>query len=255
MKLAVMQPYFFPYLGYYQAIYAVDKYILYDNLTYIKQGWMNRNKFLIVKGEPAYFIVEVKKRSRSKKIYDIELVDDNSWRSKILNSILLNYKKRPFFDEIYPVVEDVVNSEVRFLTELNSRSIIKVSNYLDIKTEISTDSGKYVELENRLRNVELEISALFPSIMLANPKKKVIRLIEICRMEGAEIFINAFGGRTLYDKHDFQQHGIKLFFIQTDKYSYQQSTDKFFPDLSIIDVLMNCGKEGTKELLKKYSLV
>lgn len=249
-----MQPYFFPYLGFYQGVHAVDKYILYDNLAYIKEGWMNKNRFLVVNGEPTYFIAEVKKKSSFRKISDIELVDNNWWRKKIMKSIFYNYKKSPFFDEIYPIVERVVNAKVGFLTELNSRSIIEVCNYLEIKAEITTDTSKYLQLEDKLANDELEISSRFPSIRLNNPEKKVIRVIEICRAEGAEIFINAIGGRKLYDKEEFERHNIKLFFVQTNQYSYQQSTEKFYSHLSIIDVLMNCGKDGTKKLLNEYTL-
>ncbi len=255
MKLAIMQPYFFPYLGYYQAIYAVDKYILYDNLAYIKEGWMNKNRFLVVNGEPAYFFVEVKKKSSFKKISDIELVDGNWWRKKILKSIFYNYKTRPFFDEICPIVERVVNAEVRFLTELNSKSIKEVCDYLDIKTEVTTDTSKYFQLEKDLSCDELEISARFPTIRLNNPEKKVIRVIEICHAEGAETFINAIGGRELYDKAEFERNNIKLFFIQTNPYSYKQSAEMFYPHLSIIDVLMNCGKDGAKKLLNEYTLI
>ncbi len=255
MKLGIMQPYFFPYLGYYQGIYAADKYILYDNLAFIKDGWMNKNRFLVVNGEPNYFIVEVKKRSSFKKISDIELVDNNSWRKKILNLILYNYKRRPFFDEIYPIVERVINAKVELLTELNSNSIIEVCNYLDIKTEINTNTSKYFQLEKKLSNDEIDISVRFPSIRLNNPDKKIIRVLEICRLEGAEIFINAIGGQKLYDKEEFERNNIKLLFVQTNQYSYEQSTKVFYPQLSIIDVLMNCGKDGTKELLSEYTLI
>lgn len=255
MKLAIMQPYFFPYIGYYQAISAVDKYILYDNLAYIKEGWMNRNRFLVVNGKPTYFAVEIKEKSSYKKISDIELVDDKRWRNKILKSIFYNYKSSPYFDEIYPIIERIVNAEIRFLTELNSKSIIEICNYLNLKTKIMTDVSEYFQLENQLSNGEIDISERFPSIKLHRSEKKVIRAIEICQLEGAEIFINAIGGQDLYDKVEFELNGIKLFFIQTNPYSYQQSTEKFYPHLSIIDVLMNCGKDGTKKLLHDYTLI
>jgi hypothetical protein len=255
MKLGIMQPYLFPYIGYFQGIHAVDKYILYDNLAYIKEGWMNKNRFLVVNGEPTYFIAEVKNKSSFKKISDIELVDNNWWHKKILKSIFYNYKTRPYFDEIYPIVERVTNAEVRFLTELNSKSIIEVCEYLDIKTEITTDTSKYFQLEDKLSSDELDISLRFPSIRLNNPEKKVVRVIEICRTEGAEIFINAIGGQKLYDKKEFERNNIELFFIHTNQFSYQQSTEIFYPHLSIIDVLMNCGKDETKKLLNEYTLL
>ena len=255
MKLAIMQPYFFPYLGYYQGIAAVDKYMLYDNLAYIKEGWMNKNRLLTIPGKPAYIIVHVKDKSSHKRINEIELADSKPWPRKMLNTILLNYKKAPFFDEVYPVVERVITSKVKLLTELNARSIIDVSRYLNITTEITTDTSKYSHLEETLVNSALAISQRFPSIKLCNPEKKVIRVIEICRAEGAEVFVNAIGGQALYDKEEFTRHGIELLFLQTQDHFYPQSTDAFHPNLSIIDVLMNCGRDGTRELLQKYTLV
>jgi hypothetical protein len=255
MKLGIMQPYFFPYLGYFQGIYAVDKYILYDNLAYIKDGWMNRNRLLVVKGKPTYFIVEIKRKSSNKKISEIEVVDGIFWRQKILKSIFYNYRNRPFFEEIYPLIERVINSDVKFLSELNFYSIIVVSNYLDIKTNITTDTSKYLELENKLSCERADLFSLFPSIKLNKPERKVVRAIEICRSEGANIFINAIGGQTLYDKAEFLRNNIKILFVKTNKYSYQQSTAEFHPNLSIIDVLMNCGKDGTKKLLNEYTLI
>jgi hypothetical protein len=255
MKLAIMQPYFFPYLGYYQTISAVDKYMLYDNLAYIKEGWVNKNRLLVVNGEPVYFLVHVKNKSSFKKIREIELVDNRHWREKMLKSIFMNYKRRPFFNEVYPLVEGVINEEVRLLTDLNAKSIFDVAKFLEIKTEITTDTSKYADLEEKLANDVMELSARFPTIRLRNPQVKVIRVLEICRAEGAETFINAWGGQALYDKEEFAQNNIELFFIRTDAYSYPQSTKVFHPHLSIVDVLMNCGKEGTQELLGQYTLV
>lgn len=255
MKLAIMQPYFFPYIGYYQAISAVDKYMLYDNLAYIKRGWVNKNRLLVVNREPVYIIVPVKDKSCLRNINETELADNKNWRKKILNTIFMNYKKTTYFEEIYSIVEHVINTEVRLLTELNANSIIDISRYLDIKTEITTETSKYFDLEEKLENDHSDILKFFPSVKLINPEKKVIRVIEICRKEGADVFINAIGGQELYNKEEFARNDIKLFFIQTKKYSYQQSTKIFYPHLSIIDVLMHCGKEKTKNLLTKYQLV
>ena len=152
MKLAIMQPYFFPYIGYYQAITAVDKYMLYDELAYIKRGWVNKNRVLIVNQKPVYIIVPVKDKSCLKQISEIEIDDDKNWRNKILNTIFMNYKKAQYFEEIYPIVENIINAKVNLLTELNAKSIIDIARYLDIKTEITTDTSKYIYLEEQLKN-------------------------------------------------------------------------------------------------------
>jgi hypothetical protein len=255
MKLAIMQPYFFPYLGYFQGICAVDKYILYDNLAYIKEGWINRNRYLVMHGKPTYFNAQIKMRSSFTKINDIELVEHRAWRQKMLNSIFFNYKPRPFFGEIYPLVELVVNADVALLTDLCALSIRTVCGYLEIPTEMTRDTSKYLALEERLASNEANFQLLFPLVCLQNLERKVIRVIEICHMEGADAFVNAIGGQSLYDKDEFNQNHIDLFFVHTRPYAYPQSTPVFYPHLSIIDVLMNCGKEGTQQLLQQYDLI
>ena len=255
MKLAIMQPYFFPYLGYFQGICAVDKYILYDNIAYIKGGWINRNRYLLTRGTPMYFIVPIKGKSSFAKIKDVELVEERSWRDKMLKFIFFNYKRRPFFIEIYPLVEQVVNADVALLTDLCSLSIRTICNYLDITTEMATDSAKFLDMEAKLSADEADLQQLFPSIRLDRFERKVIRAIAMCHIEKADVFVNAIGGRCLYDKEEFKNNDIDLFFIYTCPYSYPQSTPDFYPDLSIIDVLMNCGKEGTRRLLRQYQLI
>lgn len=255
MRLAVMQPYFFPYIGYYQAIGAVDRYILYDNVNFIKKGYMTRNRYLVVNGEPAYLIVPVREKSSYRRISQVELVADRKWRTAMLNTLYMNYKRCPYFEDVFPVVENVLHSDTDFLTTLNARSIMDVGRYLDISTEIVSDVRIYDDLEEKLNNLNGDAAALFPYLKLKQPDRKVIRAIEICRREKADVLVNAFGGLSLYDKEEFSRNEITLFFIKTDGVSYTQRSRSFYPNLSIIDVLMNCGKKETRELLQKYTLI
>lgn len=255
MKLAIMQPYFFPYIGYYQAIAAVDKFILYDEVSYIKKGWINKNRILIVNREPFHLIIPVKERSSYRKIKDIELTPDKTWRKNILNIIYFNYKKAPFFEDIYPLIEQVINSDTEYLSDFNAKTIIDVSNYLDIPTEIITNTNKFKDLEDSLSQPEEEITELFPLTRIDAPIRKIIRVLEICREEGATEYINAIGGQALYNKDEFAEHGIKLSFVKTNNIIYCQQSNVFHPNLSIIDVLFNCGKDGTNQLIKNYELI
>jgi len=255
MKLAIMQPYFFPYIGYYQAISAVDKYILYDNLNYIKEGFVNRNRYLVVNGSPSYFIVPIRHKSSFTKIRDVELVAENTWKRKMLNSFYCHYKRAPYFKDVIPVIENVLYTDTTRLTTLNTRTIIEVSRYLDIATEITADISEYYPLEEKLECKDEELPGLFPYIRSRFLDRKVIRVIEICKTEKADVFINAIGGQALYSKEDFAHHHIALFFIKTEEFTYPQQSSVFYPNLSIIDVLMNCGKEKTKDFLSKYTLV
>lgn len=255
MKIAIMQPYLFPYIGYYQAIHSVDKYILYGNLNYIKEGWVNKNRILVKNGSPAYFIANVKNKSSFKKINDIELIENNSWRRKILNSVFLNYKKSTFFESVYPLIESVFNYQTNLLVDLNIKSITEVSKYLDIPATIEANPQRYQLLEKNLEDEDyVKLSLVYDESDLAL-NKKVIRVLEICNAEKATTFINAYGGRDLYSKEIFRRYGILLNFIETQQFTYKQDSKEFFPNLSIIDVLMNCGTERTKELLTMYKLI
>lgn len=254
MKLGIMQPYFFPYIGYFQAIHAVDKYILYDNLNFIKDAWMNRNKYLVKNGNSCYFHVPLKKKSSFKKIYEIELLDVDKWKKKILNSIFLNYKKVKYFDDVYPLIEYVINYPTNKLTELNFQSIKCVCDYLNIKTELSVDSVKYNDIEIKLTAENIDEKD-FPDLKLIDWQRKVVRVLEICRIERANIFINAIGGINLYSKNVFLQNRIDLKFIKTKNIEYIQFDNDFVPDLSIIDVMMFNSPEEIREILNQYELV
>lgn len=254
MKLAIMQPYFFPYLGYFQAIHAVDKYILYDNLNFIKEAWMHRNRFLVKNENPAFFYVELRNKSSYNKIYEVELIENASWRKRIINGIFLNYKKTPYFEEVFPLLESVVNYPTSKLTELNYQSIYQVCNYLELTTKIESSPDKYTELEMQLSKEVLD-EKYFNDIAVNSMPRKVIRVLSICRNENADIFINAIGGMELYNKDMFQKNGIKLLFVNTLDYTYKQQSQIFHPHLSIIDILMNRGKEGTTQLIKNYELI
>ena len=254
MKLGIMQPYFFPYLGYFQGINAADKYILYDNLNFIKEAWMNRNRYLIKNGKSGFFTVPLKAKSSFKKICEIELIDNSTWKKKILNSLFLNYKSAEYFDDVFPMIENVINYPTNKLTELNFQSIKSVCDFLNLKTELSADSLKYIDIEIKLAADKID-KKNFPDIKLINWQRKIIRIIEISRMEKADIFINAIGGMELYSKEVFNNNGIELLFVKTLAYCYKQQSTVFYPNLSIVDVLMNCGRERTNELIKNYELV
>ena len=254
MKLAIMQPYFFPYIGYFQAINAVDKYILYDNLNYIKEGWVHRNRILI-NGKPSYIAAQLQHKSSNKKIAEIALVEDNRWKHKLLKTLFLSYKSAPFFEEIYSLIETIFDKDNLTLSKFNAFSIQKLAQYLDIKTEITTDCKPYLEVEKKLEP-EILSKENFPEINLDTMVHKVVRVLEICKQEKATIFVNAIGGQELYYKEEFKNNGIELYFVQTLPHKYvQKGTTEFIPYLSVIDVLMNCGKQQTQQLLNKYQLV
>ena len=257
MTLAIMQPYFMPYLGYFQAIAAVDKYILYDNLTYILSGWINKNRIRQRNNPPSWIIVPLKQKSSYTLIADTQIDNSKPWKKKILTSIRLAYAKADYFEEVMPLLEDIFAADYDTISELNCQSIIKICKFLDLKTEVVADREPYLDIEKGLKLVEDGDYSAFPYMTQTHPIKKVARPIAICKLEGSDHFVNAIGGTELYSKEEFAQYGIKLNFIQMHEIKYPQKCNdgSYEPYMSIIDVLMHNGKEKTKQLLTEYTLV
>jgi len=241
--LGIMQPYFFPYIGYFQLIAAVDRLVLYDSCQYIKGGWVNRNRLLQFKGEDFYITVPLKRHSYKILISEACIYNGFNWHEKILLSIRQNYTRAPYFREVYPVLENLFACSYDSISHLNIISITEICRLLDIRTELIPSLDRYRSVEESVKRGQYAC------------KPMVKRVISICQMEGADNYINAIGGQELYQKETFTQNGINLGFLRTNEISYKQMNRRFCPNLSIIDVLMNVGVEATKTLLKEYQVV
>lgn len=250
MKLAVMQPYFFPYIGYFQCIKAVDKYIVYDRLNYIYQGWVDRNRLVDKSGQIFYIRPQLKDASVSKLISEIELQPKQFWRQKMIKTLKFSYAGALHFEETLTLISETLSYETDSLSDFNFNSVKRICSFLDIDTVLSNNMQPYEALERELRNSEEQLNPEEEE----KPEIKVIRALKLCDMENASVFINATGGAALYSKPVFKEHGIELKFIRTNPIQYPQFKKEFFPGLSIIDVLMHNGKEGTKRLLTEYEL-
>ncbi len=252
MKLAIMQPYFFPYLGYFQLINAVDKFILYDLVNYIKKGYINRNKILNRSLSREWLITApLQKQSSNSLIKEIKFADSNIWKSKLLKDIYFNYKRAPYFEPTYCLINEILNFETDFISSFNSNSIRKICKYINISTLISDNEIYFDEVEHLISFIdydEKDISVLYP-------KKKVQRIFEICKREEANNYINSIGGKALYDKSVFKSNLINLFFLSPKKIKYDQMMDGFTPNLSIIDVMMFNSIKEINKLLNAYELV
>ena len=229
MRLGIMQPYFFPYLGYWQLLANVDKYVVYDDVTYIKGGWINRNNFLI-NGQKNLLTMQLEKASSYTLIKDIAIKDD---LVKFLKTIEMGYKKAPFFEDIFRLLKDICQCPDKKLGQFLFNSHIKICEYLGIDTELILSSSfeKHTELKG---------------------KDKVI---SICKQLGADEYINAIGGQELYDKKEFAENGIRLNFLQANLREYRQLKNEFVAGLSIIDIMMFNSKEEIKEMLNDFNLV
>ena len=234
MKIGIMQPYFFPYIGYFQLTSAVDKFIAYDDVTFIKQGWINRNRIL-ANGSSLLFSVPLSGAGSHTRIRDVSINKTlyAGWRKKFYKTLEQNYRKAPQYEEFLPMIKDVLDSEPQLISGLAIHSIKAVCAYLDITTEI-------VETATNYRNSHL---------------KAEDRVIDMCRQEGAQIYVNADGGRELYSHDNFKRNGIDLKFLKSRDISYKQSGYPFVPWLSIIDVLMFNTPAAARELVDQYELV
>ena len=233
MKIAIMQPYFFPYIGYFQLINAVNKFIIYDDVNYINKGWINRNNIL-VNNSPNLIQVPLIAASQNRLIKDILLVDENKWKDKLLKTIYFNYKKAPFFNQIISLLEESLLGEFKSISDLNYFTILKTCSYLNIETEFIRTSSIYENCALKGEN----------------------RILDICLKENADTYINQIGGQLLYDKIKFQEKGIVLNFINSKTSPYNQNTDSFINYLSIIDTMMFCSpKEIKSNLINQYELL
>jgi hypothetical protein len=229
MKIAVMQPYFFPYIGYFQIIKAVDTFVFYDDVNFIKNGWINRNRILI-NGQSSYFTLQLKDASSFKLINQISFKDN---RNKLLKSIAVSYSKAPYFKEIFELIEQCFYVETDKVAYIAMNSIILVSNYLNLNTAFEISSVKYGDTNDLYRSY---------------------RLVEICKRNNATSYLNAIGGVDLYDKSFFKDHKIELAFIKTKEVIYKQFKNDFVPWLSIIDVLMFNSAEEVTIMLDQFEI-
>ena len=229
MKLGIMQPYFMPYIGYFQLMKAVDKYVVYDDVNYIKGGWANRNHILI-NGEKEMFTVTLQKASPNKLFNEIVIGDDFK---KLMKTLQMNYSRAINFDQTMVLMERIISFPNKQLAVFIANSFREILSYLSVETEILMSSE--IPKDNSLRGKD--------------------KIIQICEILGADTYYNAVGGKNLYDQEEFRQHGITLNFVDSLPQVYSQlHTREFVSGLSMIDVLMNNTKDKVNSLLESYQI-
>jgi hypothetical protein len=228
MRVAIMQPYFFPYIGYWQLIKAVDRFVILDNVSYIKQGWVNRNR-LLINGSPAWWTLPLKRASSNRRIDELEVVQNPGVCRKLLNAVYLNYKSAPYFGKIFPMLESMLLSDIHRLSPFLRCHMLEVCRLLNIDTEL-VDLSDVPEVE---------------------PMTGQDRILALCKALNADVYVNLPGGRELYSAECFESAGIRLEFILPDTQPYNQHrTRDFVPNMSIIDMLMHIGPSGVAGRLK-----
>lgn len=234
MKLAIMQPYLFPYIGYWQLLNGVDCFVVFDDVNYINRGWINRNRIL-VDGEPRYFNVQMRGASQNQRINEVALTNDLEAAEKQLRTIAQAYGRAPEFSRCFPLVQECMRYEGRNLADFVTHSIRRVMDYLDIGTKLVLSSE--LDKDDALRGQD--------------------KILDICTRLGAAEYWNPIGGTALYEQERFLERGIRLRFLRADDtIRYRQfGGEEFVPNLSILDVLMFNSKEETRGLLTRFSLL
>lgn len=230
--VAIMQPYLFPYIGYWQLLQATDTFVVYDDVNYINRGWINRNRIL-VNNAPALITLPLLQASQNRKINEIDIAPAAQWQKKLLRTVELAYRKAPCFDRVFPLVEQVLGYEERNLAGFLTYQLQTLARFMGLETRI------------------VPSSTVYDNAALAAQE----RILDICRQEGASRYVNAQGGRSLYAPAAFAETGIDLHFIAMRPLPYGQRAEGFTPYLSIVDALMEVGPEGIGAHLRGFERV
>lgn len=233
MKIGIMQPYFMPYIGYWQLIGAVDKFIILDDVNYIVRGYINRNSILL-NGKAYKFTIPVKQASQNKLIMETKLSFDKKEKDKLFSTIRNAYRKAPYYKSVEPLLNDIIYYDEDDLTNYIYHSVKLVMKYLGISTEILFSSK--IEKDNTLKAQD--------------------RIVEICKKLETDVYINPCGGRSLYSQERFQQEKMQLYFLDTKmkEIVYNQGVEDFVSNLSMIDIMMFNDIEVIRAFLNKYEL-
>ena len=232
-SIAIMQPYFLPYIGYWQLLNYVDTFVIYDNIEYTKKGWINRNNFL-QNNKSVPFSLPLKKDSDFLTIKERFLSDDfTTSAEKLLRKIHANYQKAPYFNHAFPVIENCLLYNNYNLFHFINHSIKKITNYLNITTNIVISS----------------------EIPINHSLKKQEKVIAICQSLNGSTYVNPIGGTSLYQFTSFLEHGIHLIFLKPNDYKYTQYTSPFIPTLSILDIMMFNSIKSISNQLNKFTLI
>lgn len=229
MKLAIMQPYLFPYLGYFQLIRAVDAFVVYDDVNYIKGGWINRN-FILAEGDRQLITLPLQGASPNQLINQVTV---GNRKNKLTETIRHRYGKAPQFSAVYALVENILKQHEKNLARFLDYQLRQICDYLGLHPKWYVSSA--LKKDNELRGQD--------------------KVLAICKELGATHYINVPGGKSLYDREAFASRGMQLSFVQPKAVAYRQFGNEFTPNLSIIDVMMFNDKAQCARLLEEYELV
>jgi WbqC-like protein family len=228
MKLGLMQPYFFPYLGYFQLINYVDAFVIYDDVKFAKNQWVKRN-YILGSNNPQRITLQLSQASPNKLINQISVGGNGS---KILKTIEHTYNKAPYRNEVMAILRESLLQPEKELAVYLENILRQICAYLGMSTEIVTSSS--IEKDNSLKAGD--------------------KIISICRKMNVDSYVNPIGGKELYSYSLFRDAAIELSFIKMKEVTYKQFTQEFIPNLSIIDILMFCDVKTIKLMLNEFDI-
>lgn len=228
MKVAIMQPYFFPYIGYFQLIHAVDAFVIYDDVNFVKGGWINRN-FILSQDEKTRISLQLLGASPHKLINQVQVGNN---RQKLFKTIQQNYRRAPYYQDVIQLIDNILSSKETNLACFLDFSLRQLCSYLGLEKiwHISSD----IQKDKSLRGQQ--------------------KVLAVCKALGASQYINTPGGKNLYDYASFADQDIQLSFLEPGIVPYQQNTKMFIPYLSIIDVMMFNSRHQCQKMLEEYEI-
>lgn len=228
-----MQPYIFPYIGYFQLFKICDIFVSYDDVQYMKGGWINRNR-IFSDSIPKYITLPIRKAPLKTQIDQIFFHDSLKKEiEKILSILYRAYSRAPFFQIVYPIIEDIFKVNKVNVARFAENSIRVILDYLGMNNEIKCSSN--INFDKSLKGQK--------------------RVIEIVKKLGGNRYVNPIGGRNLYSSVEFTANDIDLRFLECHAQPYRQFSNEFVPNLSIIDVLMFNSIEKTSLMLNQFNLI
>jgi hypothetical protein len=231
MKVGIMQPYFLPYIGYFQLMAAVDKFVLLDDVNFINRGWVNRNR-IAVNGQPSWLTVPLSGASQNRLIREIDIAPDDGWVRKMHRAVAVAYAKAPEADSVIPIFESWLSKAAGNLADFLLLTLSETAARLGIETEI------------------LPTSSIFPK----NGHKGQERILNICRELGASSYINPPGGRELYDRGLFSDARMELSFLRPNLGALRLAGPPGDASLSILHILMHKSREEAAQAAGTFDL-
>lgn len=225
-----MQPYFLPYIGYFQLMAAADRFVFLDDVNYINRGWINRNRLPTPQG-PAWFTLPLVGASQNRLICDIDIKDDDGWKRSLERTISVTYSKAPCFAEVFPLFQEFLSAASGNLAQFLSRTLQETAVWLGLTTRFVPSSSIYPKEELKGQH----------------------RILDICLREGVDTYVNPPGGRELYDDSVFSAAGVQLQFLRPELQNLQlASSCADGPVLSILDLMMYNSQQLLRQAVNTF---